>query len=51
MSLTAVSLLLAMVAVFGVAMLITALAMASRPQVRPALLPIRARYGRRPPQR
>jgi hypothetical protein len=50
MSLTAVSLLLAMVAVFGVALLV-ALATATRAQVRPALLPIRARYGRRGPQR
>jgi hypothetical protein len=47
MSLTAVSLLLATVAVFGVA-LILAVVMASRPKVLPALVPVRARYGRRP---
>jgi type IV secretory pathway TrbD component len=51
MSLTAVSLLLAMVAVFGVALMLVALATATRAQVRPALLPVRARYGRRGPQR
>jgi hypothetical protein len=50
MSLTAVSLLLATVAVFGMALLLV-LAMVSRSQVRPALLPIRARYGRRHPRR
>ena len=46
MSLTAVSLLLATVAVFGA--LILAVAMASRAKLAPALVPVRARHGRRP---